>query len=230
MPQKNKLILLLFLFVNQIFGQKLEILTDSIYAESMYFKISELKIHSNSKHIFDIYKIIQDSSTVFAKPYIGLPEERLKVKIDTLKYYFQNYESNEINCTFENYEIYLSKNDIINFSIKETAYHSPWESWEYYLMDLVTGRRITTNLFIDSKTILKKCKSKLKSDGFNWQITVKDLKNYEFTKDENDKVSGIDIIFFDPTYTNHGYNIISTHFNWKEIEKYISPNFKKRLK
>jgi hypothetical protein len=103
----NKLIFIFFLFVTQINAQKLEILTDSVFADSMNFKICELKIHSKSKHVFDIYKIIQQSFDIGDRPFIGLPEERLKAKIDTMKYYFKIYDLNQINYSFEDYELSL---------------------------------------------------------------------------------------------------------------------------
>lgn len=228
--EKAVIVILLFLFFNQINAQKLEILNDSVLVDSSYFKICELKINSKSKHVFDLYKIIQTPSKVFQTPYIGMQEERLKAKIDTLKYYLQNKELDGIGYSFEDYEIYFEKNNLVNFSIHETTYRSPWEGWRFFLMDLTSGKRIESNLFINPKNILKICKSKLKRDGFNWRITVKDLKNFQFIKSKNNTVIGLDIIFFDDTYTNHGYEWTSVHFSWKEIGKYISPLIKNRLK
>ncbi len=224
-----KLLLTLLLFVNLINGQKSEILTDSVFADNMYFKICELKIHSKSKHLLDIYKIIQGSFDVGDKPLIGLPEERLKAKTDTLRYYFKTYELNQINYSFEDYEIFLEKNDIINFSINETSYHSPWEAWKFYLLDLATGKKIQSNLFINPNSVIRMCRAKLKKDGYNLRIGIKDLINFQSIVKEN-KIIGLNIIFLDPTYTNHGYDYINVHFDWKELEKFISPNFKNRLK
>lgn len=231
MKVKINLILTFFLFFSQINAQKLEVLTDSTYIDSLkeYSKIYELKIHSKSKHLRDIYKIIQDSFEVANKPIIGLPEIRLNAKMDTLRYYFKNYNLNEIRYSYEHFDIFLEKNDIINFSINETSYRSPWEGWKFYLLDLTTGKRIQSNLFINPTVLLKKCRVKLKKDGYDWRISLKDLVNFQFVAEEN-KITGLDIIFFDPTYTNHGYDYLNVHFSWKEIEKYITPAYKKRLK
>lgn len=225
----KRLIIAFFLFVNQINAQSLEILTDSVYVDSMYFKIYELKIHSNSKHVFDIYKIIQSSFVIAQTPFIGLPEERLKAKVDTMKYYFKTYELNQIRYNFEDYDIFLEKNDILNFSINELTYRSPWEGWRFYLLDLADGNKIQSNLFINPKTVLKKCIVKLKKDGFDLSITLKDLINFQFIVNEYRKITGLDIIFFDSSDTNHGYEYINVHFSWKEIEKCINPSYKKRL-
>ena len=231
MFQNNKLILLLFLFINQINAQKLEILADSVFVDSVYIKINELKISSNTKLPLSVYKIFQDYSRVFEKPFLGFPEKRLKAKIDTLNLYVREKVLAEKYSGFEEYQIYMVKNNIINFAIITYYYSSLKEDWDYFLIDLATGKRIESNLFINPKNVLKICKSKLKENGFNWHVSVKDLKNFQFIKNENNSVTGLDIIFFDDDYTKRKYEPSTwVHFSWKEIEKCISPLFTNRLK
>lgn len=61
-------------------------------------------------------------------------------------------------------------------------------------------------------------------------IKPNDLLNFKIITDKNKNILGIDFSIFDTkNYRNSGYEEFTVHFEWKEIEKYISPIFKKRL-
>lgn len=222
--KKNRMLLLFFLFFNQIYGQKLVILSDSVFVDSSYFRINELKIDFKNGMVKDIYKVFQTSSKVFDKPFVGLPEERLKAKIDTLKFYVSEKALETNKYSFENYEIYLEERDIVNFSINTTHYQSPWEDWDYFLIDLISGKKIESDLFINPNRVLKKCKSKIKREGFNCKISLRDLRSFKFNMNENNDVIGLDIIFFDYNhYRNSGYEMIIVPFELNELKKNIYP-------
>lgn len=61
-------------------------------------------------------------------------------------------------------------------------------------------------------------------------VKANDLLNFKIITDKNKNISGIDFSIFDTkNYRNSGYEEFIIHFEWKEIENYISPIFKKRL-
>jgi len=141
------------------------------------------------------------------------------------KFFFGN--DNEIAYSAAKY--FLEKNDITYNSLFIHGASGTWEAWKFYLLDLATGKKIQSNLFINPNSVIRMCRAKLKKDGYNLRIGIKDLINFQSIVKEN-KIIGLNIIFLDPTYTNHGYDYINVHFDWKELEKFISPNFKNRLK
>jgi hypothetical protein len=228
----NKFISLVFFFFSiSVNSQKLKILKDSVAIDSSFFVIEELKINSNNEKANNqIYAVTQSTYEIFEKPFIGKPEERIKMKKDTIFNRISNNTLRESNSGFEHYEIYYDKNNIINISISIQSYGSPWEAIQYYCFDLRNGKRVGTNLFIYQQNILKNIKEKLKDQDINLLVKSNDLLNFKIVTDRNKNVSGIDFSIFDTkNYRNSGYEEFIVHFEWNEIEKYISPTFKERL-
>lgn len=228
----NKFISLVFVFFSiSVNSQKLKILKDSVAIDSSFFVIEELKINSNNEKANNqIYAVTQSTYEIFEKPFIGKPEERIKMKKDTIFNRISNNTLRESNSGFEHYEIYYDKSNIINISISIQSYGSPWEAIQYYCFDLRNGKRVGTNLFIYQQNILKNIKEKLKDQDINLLVKSNDLLNFKIVTDRNKNVSGIDFSIFDTkNYRNSGYEEFIVHFEWNEIEKYISPIFKERL-
>lgn len=228
----NRFITLVLVFFSiTVNSQKLKILKDSVFVDSSFLVIEELKINSNIVKINNkIYRITQNAYEIFEKPFVGKPEERIKMKKDTISERISKNTLRESNTGFEHYEIYYDRNNIINISIGIQSYGSAWEAIQYYCFDLDTGKRIGINLFIDQEKLLKKNRQKLKDQDINLSINLKDLLNFKIILDKNQKVLGFDFSIFDTkNYRNSGYEEFIIHFKWKEIEKNISPQYKNRL-
>jgi len=221
-------LLVLMVLLQPLQAQQLEILSDSVVVDSTYFRLDELKIKTTSLHLKEVYKTIQTASEAFEKPYIGLPEERLQAKIDTLKARIKDNEV-EGRVGFEHYEIYLAKNNLINFAVNTTSYHSPFEDWEYFLFDLNTGKKIESNLFVNVKKVLSLCRHQLKAMDSKQKITEKDLTRFIWNTTDTGTITGLDIIIPADEYRNSGYEQIPLHFDWTTIKNYLNPLYKKRL-
>jgi hypothetical protein len=226
----NKFIALVLIFFSiSVNSQNLKILKDSVFVDSSFLVIEELKINSNIEEANNkIYAITQNTYEIFEKPFVGKPEERIKMKKDTISNRILKNTLRESNSGFEHYEIYYDKNNIINISIAIQSYGSPWEAIHYYCFELNNGKRVGINLFVNQQIILKKIGKKLKDQDINLSIKPNDLLNFKIITDKNKNISGIDFSIFDTkNYRNSGYEEFIVHFEWKEIEKYISPIFKK---
>lgn len=224
-------ILFILLYSTFINGQNLKILKDSVFIDNSYFKLQELKITSKNKEANNkIYKIIQNTYPIFDKPIFGSPEQRIKVKKDTISEYVLENSLRESNVGFEDYKIYYDKNNIINISIGIQSYGSPWEGIKYYCFDLNNGKRIGLDLFINHQALLKKIRNKLNEQSVNLSIKKNDLSSFKIITDKNKHISGINFSIFDTeNYRNSGYEEFIVHFDWNEIKEYISPVYKNRL-
>mgnify|MGYP003425502607 CR=1 FL=1 len=158
---RNKFKIVLFIFFSiTAYSQNLKILKDSIFIDSNFMRIEELKINSNNEKVKNkIYSITQSAYEIFEKPLLCLPEQRIKAKKDTLSNRVLKDALRETNSGFEHYEIYYDQNNIINISISLQSYGSPWEAIQYYCFDLNNGKRIGSNLFVNQQMLLKKIKS-----------------------------------------------------------------------
>ena len=223
---KNKLFYFLFLlFTISSQSQNIIILKDSVLVDSKYFILEDLKINIQDEIIQNnIYKITQNSFNLFDLPFPILPEERVKMKKDTITKYVLEDQLKESNAGFEHFEIYFNRDNFLNMSISIQSYGSAWESIQYYCFDLTNGSNLGEKLFINQKKLLKKIKKNLKQQDLN--IAKVDLNNYKIISDENNFFTGIDFIFFDTeNYKNGGYEEYITHFNLNEIKKFISPSY-----
>ena len=114
-------------------GQNLKILNDSVFAESNFLLIEELKININDEIVKNkIYHNTQNTYYLFDKPFVEKPEKRIKIKKYTLTKRILENRLRESNSGFEYYKIYYDKNKIINLSIAIQSYGSPWEAKQYY--------------------------------------------------------------------------------------------------
>lgn len=228
----KRIILLMIIFLSVSGnGQSLKILKDSIFIENSYFELQELKITSKNKEANNkIYKIIQNTYPIFDKPFFGSPEQRIKVKKDTISKYVLENSLQESNVGFEDYKIYYDENNIINISIGIQSYGSPWEGIKYYCFDLNTGKRIGLDLFLNKEKLLKQIRSKLNNQGTKMLVKKSDLLNFRIIVDKNKHIDGIDFSIFDTgNYRNSGYEEFIVHFDWSEIKEYISSIYKKRF-
>jgi uncharacterized protein YpbB len=170
----KKTFLLIILFSAFTNSQNLKILKDSVFIDNSYFKLQELKITSkNNEANNKIYKIIQNTYPIFDKPFFGSPEQRIKIKKDTISKYVLENSLRESNVGFEDYKIYYDKNNIINISIGIQSYGSPWEGTKYYCFDLNNGKRIGLDLFVNHQALLKKIRNKLNEQSVNLSIKKK---------------------------------------------------------
>ena len=227
---KNKIILLFLIFFSiSLNSQNLKILKDSVFADSNFLVIEELKININDEIVKNkIYAVTQNTYDLFDKPFVGKPEKRIKIKKDSLSKKILENRLKESNSGFEHYEIYYDKNKIINLSIAIQSYGSPWEAKQYYCFDLNNGKRIGLNLFVNQQTLLKKIRNKLKEEEVNLSIKVNHLSNFKIITNKN--ISGVDFSIFDTeNYRNSGYEEYIIHFDWKDIKSHILPSFSKRL-
>ncbi|WP_269236273.1 hypothetical protein [Flavobacterium flavigenum] len=216
------------IFVN---GQNFKILNDSILIDNSYLKLEELKIISKNEVIrTKIYKIIQSTYDIFDGLYFDTPEERIKIKKDTLSKRILENRLRESNSGFEHYEIYYDKNNIINLSISIQSYGSPWEGIKYYCFDLNTGKRIGLDLFLKQDKLLKEIRNILKNQGTKIYVKRNDLLNFKILVDKSKQVRGIDFSIFDTeNHRNGGYEEFIVHFDRIEIKEYLSFIYKKRF-
>jgi hypothetical protein len=121
MKLKNKttiFIILFFTCLNVANSQNIKILNDSIVIDNSYFRLQELKIISKNELVKNkIYRTIQSAYNIFDGLYFDIPEERIKIKKDTLSKRILENRLRESNSGFEHYEIYYDKNSIINLSV-----------------------------------------------------------------------------------------------------------------
>lgn len=228
----KKIILLIIISIS-VYGnsQNLNIINDSILIDNSYFKLEELRIISKNQLInHRIYKTIQSTYNIFDGVYFDTPEERIKIKKDTLSRRIVENRLRESNSGFEHYEIYYDKNNIINLSISIQSYGSPWEGIKYYCFDLNTGKKIGLDLFLKQDKLLKEIRTKLKIQGTKIGVKRNDLLNFKILVDRSKYVKGIDFSIFDTeNYRNGGYEEFIVHFDWTEIKEYLSSIYKKRF-
>ncbi|WP_374173289.1 hypothetical protein [Flavobacterium tructae] len=228
----NKFITVVLIFFSiSLHSQNLRILKDSVYVDSGFLIIEELKINSSNEKVnHKVYAITQNTYEVFDKSFVGKPEDRIRMKKDTLSKRILNNTLRESNSGFEHYEIYYDKNKIVSFSIGIQSYGSPWEAIQYYCFDLNNGKRVGVDLFVDKPGLLKKIRKKLKDQDINLPLKPSDLLNFRIIIDKSKSVPDFYFSIFDTkNYRNSGYEEFSVHFEWREIESYIVPVFKKRL-
>lgn len=190
-----------------------------------------MKINSNNKKVNNkIYAVTQNTFEIFDTPFVGMPEERIKMKKDMLSDRILKNTLRESNSGFEHYEIYYDKNNVANISIAIQSYGSPWEAIQYYCFDLNNGKRVGAEVFINKQILLKRIRKKLKDQDINWSVKSSDLLNFKIITDKRKNISGFDFSVFDTkNYRNSGYEEFTVHFTWKEIERYVEPIFKRRL-
>jgi hypothetical protein len=219
-------ILFIFLFSLSSYAQDVFVLKDSVCISKECFELQELKIGTKNT---GIYKKIQKSYDLFNGTFFDSPEKRLNAKKDTLKNLISTNSLRDKQYGFENYKIYLSKNGLFNVSVHIQSYSSPWEATVFYFFDEMNDTEVGENLFVNKKMLLQVCRKKLKTDK-SISFPIKNLSQYKISTNTAGNITGIDFIFYDEkNRTNSGYPEYSVSFTWKEIEKFIAPQYRKRL-
>lgn len=208
------------------YAQNVSVLKDSVCISKECFELQELKIGTKNT---GIYKKIQQSYDLFNGTFFDSPEKRLNAKKDTLKNLISTNSLRDNQFGFENYNIYLNKNELLNVSVHIQSYGSPWEATVYYFFDEMNDTEVGENLFINKKMLLQVCRKKLKTDK-NISFPINNLNQYKIKTNIAGNITGIDFIFYDEkNRTNSGYPESSVSFTRKEIEKFIAPQYRKRL-
>ncbi|MBE4949720.1 hypothetical protein [Chryseobacterium culicis] len=216
----------IFLFSLSSYAQNVSVLKDSVCISKKCFELQELKIGTKSTAI---YKRIQKSYDLFNGIFFDSPEKRLNAKKDTLKNLISTNSLRDNQYGFEKYKIFLNKNGLLNISVHIQSYGSPWEATVYYLFDEMNDTEVGDNLFINKKMLLQLCRKKLKTDK-SISFPIKNLSQYKINTNSEGKITGIDFIFNDEkNRTNSGYPEYSVSFRWKDVEKFIALQYKKRL-
>jgi hypothetical protein len=219
-------ILFIFLFNLSSYAQHVSVLKDSVCISKECFEVQELKIDTKST---GIYKKIQESYDLFNGTFFESPEKRLNAKKDTLKNLISTNSLRENQFGFEKYKIFLNKNGLLNISVHIQSYGSPWEDTIYYFFDEKNDTEVGENLFINKKILLQLCRKKNKENN-DMSFPIKNLSQYKMDTGAAGNITGIDFIFYDQkNRTNSGYPGYSVYFTWKEIEKFIAPQYRKRL-
>lgn len=224
-------LLLFFVFVIPVKGQNAIILKDSVRIDNTFYVLEELKINTaNTTANTAIYKTLQSTYDVFDKPYIALPEQRIKAKKDTLSVHITENTLREANYGFEHYEVYYDKNDLLNVSVGIQSYGSPWEAIQYFCFDLKTGKNIALKFFNNPAEVLKIINKKLKQQGVKIKARTEDLANFKIVHDDHAKIKGLEFSVAEVgEYRNSGYQQFPVFVSWGEINKYIMTPIKKRL-
>ncbi|WP_421375570.1 hypothetical protein [Chryseobacterium sp. GP-SGM7] len=153
----------------------------------------------------------------------------MNAKKDTLNKLISTNSLRDNQYGFENYKIFLNKNELLNVSVHIQSYGSPWEATVYYFFDEMNDTEVGENLFLNKKMLLQVCRKKLKTDK-SISFPMKNLSQYKINTNTAGNMTGIDFIFYDEkNRTNSGYPEYSASFTYKEIEKFIAPQYKKRL-
>ncbi|RXM40774.1 hypothetical protein BOQ62_04185 [Chryseobacterium sp. CH21] len=219
-------ILFIFLFSLSSYAQDVFVLKDSVCISKECFELQELKIETKNT---GIYKKIQKSYDLFNGTFFDSPDKRLNAKKDTLKNLISTNSLRDNQYGFENYKIYLNKNGLLNVSLHIQSYGSPWEDTVYYFFDEMNDTEVGENLFVNKKMLLQVCRKKLKKDK-TISFPIKNLSQYKINTNIAGNITGIDFIFYDEKNRNNsGYPEYSVSFTSKEIEKFIAPQYKKRL-
>ncbi|NRS90685.1 hypothetical protein HNQ02_003632 [Flavobacterium sp. 7E] len=229
---KNLLLFLFLTFYISSKSQSISVIKDSVLINSSYFLIEELKIDLKDEFIKNkIYNTTQSAFDIFNISHSKSPEQRIRMKKDTITSYLQQNHLREENVGFEHFEIYYyNKNNILNLSISIQSYGSAFESIQYFCFDLVNGNNIGKELFTNQKRLLEEVKVKLNLENQDLKISLNDLMNYKIISVQDNSIIGIDFILFDTeNYRNGGYEEFVIHFSSNEIKKYISPNYCKKL-
>ncbi|ROI04144.1 hypothetical protein EGI16_10110 [Chryseobacterium sp. G0240] len=219
---------IIFVFSLSLFSyaQNVSVLKDSICISNECFELQELKINTGNT---DVYKKIQKSYDIFNGTFFDSSEKRLKAKKDTLKNLILNNSLRDSQFGFEKYEIFFNRNGFLNLAVHIQSYGSPWEGAVYYFFDSLKNTDVGDKLFTNKKVLLQICRKKLKTDK-EISLPVKNVNQYKIVTDSAGKVTGISFIFYDEkNRTNSGYPEYWVYFARKEIEKFIVPQYKKRL-
>ncbi|RLJ31676.1 hypothetical protein CLU97_1112 [Chryseobacterium sp. 7] len=219
-------IIFIFLFGLSSYAQNVSVLKDSVCVSKECFELQELKTGTKNT---GIYKRIQKSYDLFNGTFFDSPEKRLNAKKDTLKNLISTNSLRDNQFGFEKYKIYLNKNGLLNVSVHIQSYGSPWEDTVYYFFNELSDTEIGENLFVNKKVLLQICRKKLKSDK-SMSFPMNNLNQYKISTNIAGNITGINFIFYDEkNRTNSGYPEYSVSFTWKEIEKFIAPQYRKRL-
>ncbi|WP_165828293.1 hypothetical protein [Chryseobacterium phosphatilyticum] len=161
--------------------------------------------------------------------FFDIPEKRLKAKKDTLKNLISTNALRDNQFGFEKYKIFLNKSRLLNISVHIQSYGSPWEDTTYYFFDEINDTEVGEKLFVNKKVFLQICGKKLKTDK-RISFQIKSINQYKIDTSKEGKITGINLIFHDEkNRTNSGYPEYSVYFTWKEIEKFITPQYRRRL-
>ncbi|MFZ4927553.1 hypothetical protein [Chryseobacterium sp. Mn2064] len=219
-------ILFIFLFSLFSYAQNVSILKDSVCVSKECFELQELKIARKTP---GIYHKLQKSYDIFNGTFFDSPEKRLNAKRDTLKRLISTNSLRDSQFGFEKYTIFLNKSGLLNISVHIQSYGSPWEDTIYYFFDETNDIEIGENLFTNKKILLQKLYKKLKIEN-NISFPIDNLNHYKIGTAKSGKIKGINFIFYDEkNRTNNGYPEYSVYFTYKEIEKFLAPQYKKRL-
>ncbi|WP_131368727.1 hypothetical protein [Chryseobacterium luteum] len=219
-------LVIIFLFSSMAFAQKVSVLKDSVCISHECLELQEIKMDAKNA---DLYKQLQKSFDIFNGALFMSPEKRLQAKKDTLKDLISKNSLRESQFGFENYKILYDKKGLLNLSVGIQSYGSPWEDTKYYLFDMASNTEIGDRLFTGKKMLLKLFIQKLKAQE-DQSFRVNNLSQYIINTDDTGKVTGLSLIFQDEkNRTNSGYPQYIVLFEWKEIEKFIVPEYKKSL-
>jgi hypothetical protein len=219
-------ILFIFLLSLSSYAQNVSILKDSVCISQECFELQELKIQTKNP---GIYTKIQKNYDLFNGTFFDSPEKRLNAKKDTLKNLISTNSLRDYQFGFEKYKIFLNKNGLFNISLHIQSYGSPWEDTVYYFFDEMNDTEVREKLFINKKILLQICRKKIKENDHIFFL-IKNLNQYKIDANTAGKITGINLIFHDEkNRTNSGYPEYSVYFTWKEIEKFVAPQYRKRL-
>ena len=208
------------------FAQKVYVLKDSVCIAPECFVLEEVKMPAKNA---DLYKKLQKTFDIFNGALFTSAEKRLQAKKDALNSHISTNSLRESQFAFEHYELLYNKKGLLNLSVGIQSYGSPWEVTKYYFFDMDRNIAIDEGLFTGKQVLLKLLSQKLKAQEDKY-FRVTNLSQYIINHDDKGKVTGFTFIFHDEkNRTNSGYPEYTVLFKWKEIARFIVPEYKKSL-
>lgn len=225
-PFLFKFFLIITILCNTMKAQEIGIVKDSICKGQVCFEINELTIPEKN---YNVYLDIQKVYNIFNTKYFKNFNDRFEYKKTFIKQSsLENLKENQYGT--EQYTLFFQRNNIVSCSIGLQVFGSSWEDLKYYCLDLANNKVVGKDLFINQKELLKKCRLKLLDYDLEFSIKEDSLSNYILLPNSNGKVEKIIFLFYDfNSRSNSGYSKYEVSFNKKEIKKYISKKYLKKI-
>lgn len=209
-----------------VYAQSVSVLKDSVCISNECFELQELKINSQNTQI---YKKIQNGYDIFNGVLFEIPEKRLHAKKDTLRKLISENSLKESQFGFEKYRILFDRKGLLNLSVSIQSYGSPWEDIRYSLFDINDDTDIGDKLFINKNLLLKLCNKKM-YDQEPVNFKANSLSEYILDTDNKKNFTGITFVLYNTEERESGgYKVYSVPFTRREIEEFITPEYKKIL-
>jgi len=222
-------ILLMLSLSRHAYAQSAAILKDSAAIGPEYYVLEELRLDPKYEGAKQIYKRIRSGSGIMESAISLPPEQRLRIKKDTLLALTAEGTLREAGYGFEHYRIHFDRYGLLNLSVDIQSHGSPFESSRSWCFDISSGKETGRGLFIRHKKLLKAITKKLQGQYATLKAELNDLDSFEIIP-SGTLIEGVRFLVVDRhNYKSSGYETAEAYFSLKEIYAYLAPKYREVL-